>query len=85
MEQLSKLAEPASLTSEDAGPVQHAQEEGEAYLAQLIRDKRAHPQDDLLSGLVTDGQLSDDQIIQNAKILLIAGTRPPSTRSTTGF
>lgn len=73
VEQLSKLAEPSALTLEDAGPVQHAQEDGESYLAQLIRDKRADPQDDLLSGLVTDGELSDDQIIENAKILLIAG------------
>ena len=73
VEQLSKLAEPSALTPEDMGPVQRAQEEAESYLAQLISDKRAHPQDDLLSGLVTDGELSDDEIIQNAKILLLAG------------
>lgn len=73
VEQLSKLAEPSAITPEDAGPVQRALEEAESYLAQLIGDKRSHPQDDLLSGLVTEGELSDDQIIENAKILLLAG------------
>ncbi len=47
------------------------------YLAQLIDMHRRQPGDDLLSGLVTDpgpeGQLSQDQLVGTARLLLIAG------------
>lgn len=72
-EELSRLAEPSSITPEDAGGIQKAQEEAQDYLQRLVQEKHAHPQDDLLSGLAADGKLSDEEIIANAKILLIAG------------
>jgi cytochrome P450 len=48
-----------------------------AYLKQLSATRRAHPQDDLLSGLVAgddpDGRLSEQDLLATMELLLIAG------------
>ncbi|MEU8249356.1 cytochrome P450 [Nonomuraea sp. NPDC048916] len=44
-----------------------------AYLDGLIRRKRAEPADDLLSGLVTGGELNDEELTGVAFLLLVAG------------
>ncbi|MGH8904970.1 MAG: cytochrome P450 [Egibacteraceae bacterium] len=43
------------------------------YLAQLVQRKRSSPTDDLLSGLVTGGELTDEEFVSIAALLLIAG------------
>jgi cytochrome P450 len=42
-------------------------------LAELVRAKRAQPADDLLSGLVTESDLSDEEVTGIALMLLFAG------------
>ncbi|MGW0522384.1 cytochrome P450 [Crossiella sp. NPDC003009] len=44
-----------------------------AYLGELIERKRAEPADDLLSGLVTGGELDQEELISFAVLLLTAG------------
>jgi len=48
-----------------------------AYLRTLIADRRAHPGDDMLSGLVTatdtDGNLTDTEVVSMTFLLLVAG------------
>ncbi|MFE1601086.1 cytochrome P450 [Methylobacterium sp. ID0610] len=49
-----------------------------AYMQDLIRDKRRHPKDDLLTGLATNadpklGRMGDYDLIATAILLLIAG------------
>ncbi|NUP02752.1 MAG: cytochrome P450 [Nonomuraea sp.] len=44
-----------------------------AYLAGLIKRKRAEPADDLLSGLVESGELNDEELNGVAFLLLVAG------------
>jgi cytochrome P450 len=48
-----------------------------AYLAELSATRRAHPQDDLLSGLVSgddsDGRLPESDLLATMELLLIAG------------
>ncbi len=46
-----------------------------AYILDLIAEKRANPQDDLISGLVNagDGALTDDEIVTTCILLLNAG------------
>ncbi|MEV4219658.1 cytochrome P450 [Nonomuraea sp. NPDC049725] len=44
-----------------------------AYLSGLIGRKRAHPEDDLLSGLAVGGELDDAELTGVAILLLIAG------------
>jgi len=47
------------------------------YLRDLITDRRAHPGDDLLSGLAsatdTDGNLTDTEVVSMTFLLLVAG------------
>ncbi|ASR35058.1 cytochrome [Prauserella marina] len=43
------------------------------YLAGLVGRKRAEPEDDLLSGLTEAGELSDDELVGVALLLLVAG------------
>ena len=42
-------------------------------MATLIAEKRAHPADDLLSGLIAEGELTEPELVMIAMILLIAG------------
>jgi len=48
-----------------------------AYLRSLVADRRAHPGEDMLSGLVTatdiDGGLTDIEVVAMASLLLVAG------------
>jgi cytochrome P450 len=44
-----------------------------AFLGELVGRKRAEPAEDLLSGLVAGGELSDDELVGVALLLLIAG------------
>ncbi|GII80325.1 cytochrome P450 [Sphaerisporangium rufum] len=43
------------------------------YLAELVRRKRAEPGDDLISGLVASGELTEEEITGVAVLLLVAG------------
>ncbi|WP_410639634.1 cytochrome P450 [Amycolatopsis sp. lyj-346] len=69
----------AALLQLDA-PVKEAVENADAlreFMQRLITDKRAHPADDLISGLIhhagADPALTDDELINIANLLLIAG------------
>ncbi|MEV6149206.1 cytochrome P450 [Nonomuraea sp. NPDC052129] len=44
-----------------------------AYLYGLIQRKRAKPEDDLLSGLIENGELNDEELTGVAFLLLVAG------------
>ena len=44
-----------------------------AYMRQLIIERRQRPQDDLISGLVNDGLLSEPDLPATLQLLLIAG------------
>ncbi|MFD9670142.1 cytochrome P450 [Rhodococcus sp. NPDC059968] len=50
-----------------------ARHEFEDFLRKLIRRKRANPDDDLLSELVQDDELSDDVLVHLARFLFTAG------------
>ncbi|WP_433262026.1 cytochrome P450 [Actinosynnema sp. CS-041913] len=51
-----------------------AADELRAFLRGLVRDKRAHPTDDLLSGLIeTAPELTDDELVGISSLLLVAG------------
>ncbi|MFD7626695.1 cytochrome P450 [Streptomyces sp. NPDC059851] len=61
----------------DPAVVNEAWRHMRAYVTGLIRDKRAHPGDDLLSGLITardeEQQLTEDELIAMVFLLLAAG------------
>ncbi|MEV7584564.1 cytochrome P450 family protein [Streptomyces erythrochromogenes] len=61
----------------DPAVVNEAWQHMRAYVTGLIRDKRAHPGDDLLSGLITardeEQRLSEDELIAMVFLLLAAG------------
>ncbi|MFB9908249.1 cytochrome P450 [Allokutzneria oryzae] len=42
-------------------------------LARLVRDKRETPRDDLLSGLIAEGDLTDEELVTIGTVLLVAG------------
>ncbi|MEV7008815.1 cytochrome P450 [Streptosporangium sp. NPDC051022] len=44
-----------------------------SYLHELVLRKRAEPTDDLLGGLVADGELTDEELTGVATLLLVAG------------
>lgn len=45
----------------------------EEYILGLVKDKHEHPGDDMLSGLVTGGELTDEEIATMGFLLLLAG------------
>jgi cytochrome P450 len=45
----------------------------DAFMRDLIRRKRAQPGDDLLSGLITGGELTEEEMANIAILLLVAG------------
>ncbi|MEW2587343.1 cytochrome P450 family protein [Streptomyces virginiae] len=61
----------------DPAVVDEAWQHMRAYVTALIRAKRAHPGDDLLSGLITardeEARLSEDELIAMVFLLLAAG------------
>ncbi|MEU2392876.1 cytochrome P450 [Streptomyces sp. NPDC007369] len=61
----------------DPAVVNEAWQHMRAYVTDLIRDKRAHPGDDLLSGLIAardeEQQLTEDELIAMVFLLLAAG------------
>jgi cytochrome P450 len=44
-----------------------------SYLHELVQDKQADPADDLISGLLAGGELTTDELVGVALLLLIAG------------
>jgi len=44
-----------------------------SYLLELVEHKRAQPADDLISGLIAGGDVTDDELLGIALLLLIAG------------
>jgi cytochrome P450 len=74
----SDLTAALELTSELDGPADAAARELGEYFAHLIHDRRAAPTDDLVSALVAardadDGRLSDEELLANLILLLVAG------------
>ncbi|MFI8279160.1 cytochrome P450 [Streptomyces sp. NPDC085929] len=61
----------------DPAVVNEAWQHMRGYVTELIRDKRAHPGDDLLSALVTardeEAQLTEDELVAMVFLLLAAG------------
>lgn len=55
---------------EDVGP---AYEQALSYFFELIERRRKQPEDDLLSRLVADGQLTDEELCNMVALLLFAG------------
>ncbi|GAA3458192.1 cytochrome P450 [Saccharothrix longispora] len=56
-----------------AEQVQAALDELHAYLADLVRTRRAEPRDDLVSRLVTDPTLTDEEAVGMTVLLLVGG------------
>ncbi|BCL82310.1 putative cytochrome P450 [Ktedonobacteria bacterium brp13] len=56
---------------------QHASQELRTYMSELVKEKRAHPQDDLVSGLAVGndpaGRMDDVDLLNTLVLLLIAG------------
>ncbi|HEY4568975.1 MAG TPA: cytochrome P450 [Kribbella sp.] len=74
----SDLTAALELTSELDGPADAAARELGEYFAHLIHDRRAATADDLVSALVAardadDGRLSDEELLANLILLLVAG------------
>ncbi|MGE7438056.1 cytochrome P450 [Kitasatospora sp. NPDC001175] len=65
----------AMLLRIDAGPeeVQQAQQAMNRFMHRLVLAKRAEPGDDILSGLVSSGGLTDEELVGVGGLLLIAG------------
>ncbi|MCP2167987.1 cytochrome P450 [Goodfellowiella coeruleoviolacea] len=56
-----------------AEQVRAASESVGAFMADLVRHKRAEPADDLLSGLIATGELTDEELAGVSFLLLVAG------------
>jgi cytochrome P450 len=74
----SDLTAALELTDEQDGPAAEAAHELGKYFAHLIDERRARPADDLVSALVAardadDGRLSDEELLSNLILLLVAG------------
>jgi cytochrome P450 len=71
---LVRTIEPAeSLSNAEREQAVQAYAAIRAYLGQLIAERRRAPQDDLISGLVGDGLLSEQDLTATLQLLLIAG------------
>ena len=67
-----------SAAASGLGPADAAARELAAYFAHLVGERRAAPDDDLVSALVAardadDGRLSDEELLANLILLLVAG------------
>ena len=66
-----------SLSEAEVQQAEQSSTQMRAYLKQLSETRRAHPQDDLFSGLVAgedpDGRLSEPDLLATMRLLLIAG------------
>jgi cytochrome P450 len=64
-------------TDDDVTVFRRSRDEMLGYMSDLLRAKRADPGDDLLSGLITrttpEGPLTDEELINIANLLLVAG------------
>lgn len=73
---LAASLEPVS-TAEEIDRAEAAAVQAREYFAELIRTRRADPQDDLLTGLIqaSDGEdrLSEDEVISNVLLIYAAG------------
>ncbi|HEV7825260.1 MAG TPA: cytochrome P450 [Mycobacteriales bacterium] len=57
----------------DLAVVLEARQEIRDYITGLVRSKRQHPADDLLSGLARDDTLTDEELTSVGALLLVAG------------
>lgn len=74
----SDLTAALELTSELDGPADAAARELGEYFSQLVQNRRTAATDDLVGALVTahdagDGRLSDEELLANLILLLVAG------------
>lgn len=75
---MALLASPdARLDSEMSQQGAQASQEARSYMFDLVQRRKTDPGEDMISGMVNDespsGRLSDEQIVSNAILLLIAG------------
>lgn len=71
---LIRTLDPAeSLSDAERQQAEQARTAMRAYMRQLIAERRQTPQDDLISGLVGDGLLSESDLPATLELLLIAG------------
>lgn len=75
---MALLASPdARLDPETAQEGAQASQEARVYMHGLVQRRRTEPGEDMISGMVNDdsphGRLTDEQIVSNAILLLIAG------------
>ncbi|MFJ3307768.1 cytochrome P450 [Streptomyces sp. NPDC086549] len=77
MQQLSTTVAQTGFGEESKRAQQKAEEDLHAYFTDLIAAKRAHPGDDLLSGLTAvrdnDGGLTENELVSTAFLLMFAG------------
>lgn len=77
--QLATALEPDSLEDDEIrAKNSRCFDEISAYMADLIRDKRRHPRDDMLSGLANEdapgaGRMNDYDLIATSILMLVAG------------
>jgi len=62
-----------SLSDAERQQAEQARTAMRAYMRQLIAERRQTPQDDLISGLIGDGLLSEEDLPATLELLLIAG------------
>lgn len=72
-EEFQRLTAVALSREIDVAEARAIQESLQNFLKRLVRHKRADQADDLLSGLISKGQLTDDELIGITLLLLIAG------------
>lgn len=75
---LARALDPAQgVSEEDIHTMMRAAEQMLGYLSDLMRERQAHPGDDLISGLVTErdpaNQMTPQELLSTLTMLLIAG------------
>lgn len=72
-----RLIDPTPMTAEELAQANQSSQESLEYFAALCDERRAHPQDDLLTALVQSetehGALSKDELVSNISLLFAAG------------
>ena len=72
-----RLIDPSPMTPEELAQANESTRESQRYFAALCDERRAHPQDDLITALVEseteDGKLSQDELTSNIGLLFAAG------------
>jgi hypothetical protein len=72
-----RLIDPSPMTPDELADANRSSEESSAYFTALCDERRAHPQDDLITALVNSetehGKLSREELTSNISLLFAAG------------